>query len=179
MKLGLGTRRTLVLVACGYVLWLIVAQANHYLAPARLYIWVGGLFVTFAALRLPPQEGLGGSFLIGLVLDAVTPVPFGLHAFLFGVAHLVLVRLRHRLAGDVTLVAVTVALLTNLALFLVFTVTRINELPETKASGLRLLMDLITSQCGLVVLAPWYFALQTRALEIAGAGLRVDPAEVI
>jgi hypothetical protein len=38
---------------------------------------------------------------------------------------------------------------------------------------------LITSQCVLVVLAPWYFSLQTRALEIAGAGLRVDAAEVI
>ena len=179
MKISLGTRRTLVLFACGFVLALLIAQANHYLAPARLYIWVGGLFVTFAALRLPSQEGLGASFLIGLLLDASAPVPFGLHAFLFGIAHLVLVRLRHRLAGDVTVVAVTVALLTNLALFLVLTVTRMGEMPETKASGLRLLMDLITSQSVLVVLAPWYFALQTRALEMMGAGLRVDPAEVI
>jgi rod shape-determining protein MreC len=90
VTVSLAHRRTLVLFACGFVLWLLIAQANHYLAPARLYIWVGGLFVTFAALRLPAQEGFNASFLIGLLLDAASPVPFGLHAFLFGIAHLVL-----------------------------------------------------------------------------------------
>lgn len=179
MTLPLAHRRVVVVFGCGLLLWLLVGQINHYLAPARLYIWVGGLFVTYAGLRLPAQEGFTASFLLGLLLDAASPVPFGLQAFLFGIAHLVLVRLRHRLAGDVTLVAVTVALLTNLALFLVLTLSRMDELPQTAASGLRLLMDLVTSQCLLVLLAPWYFALQARALEIAGAGLRVDAAEVI
>jgi cell shape-determining protein MreD len=179
VTLTLAHRRTLVVFGCGLLLWLLIGQANHYLAPARLYIWVGGLFVTFAALRLPAQEGFNASFLLGLLLDAASPVPFGLQAFLFGIAHLVLIRVRHRLAGDVTIVAVTVALLTNLALFLILTLSRMDDLPQTAASGLRLLMDLVTSQCVLVLLAPWYFSLQARALEIAGAGLRVDATEVI
>ncbi len=179
MKLTLGQRRILVLFGCGLVLWFLISQVNHYLAPARLYVWVGGLYVTFAATRLASQEGLYASFLTGLLLDAVAPVAFGLHAFLFGIAHIVLVRLRHRFAGDVTIVAATVALLTNLALFVVFTVTQLGAMGESAAVGLRLLMDLVVSQCVLVLLAPWYFAFQSRALEIVGAGLRVDPAEAM
>jgi cell shape-determining protein MreD len=179
VSLSLPHRRTLVIAACGFVLWLIVSQANHYLAPARLYLWVGGLFVTFAGLRLAPQEGFNACFLTGLLLDAGTPVPFGLHAFLFGIAQLVLVRVRHRFAGEVTIVAVMVALLTNLALFLALSFTRMGHLPDTASAGLRLLVDLAFSQCMLALIGPWYFAFQLRALEITGAGLRVDAGEAI
>lgn len=179
MTLSLPHRRALVIAACGFALWLIVSQANHYLAPARLYIWVGGLFVTFAGLRLAPPEGFNGCFLVGLLIDANTPVPFGLHAFLFGIAQLVLVRLRHRLAGEVTIVAVIIALLANLALFLAMSFTRMGNLPDTAGAGLRLLMDLVISQCVLALLGPWFFALQIRALEITGAGLRAEASETI
>lgn len=179
MTLSLPQRRVLVIFACGFVLWHLVAQANHYLAPARLYIWIGGLFVAFAGLRLQPQEGFNASFLIGLLFDALSPVPFGAHAFLFGIAQLVLVRLRHRFAADEVLVAVTVALLTNLALLLVLAFFRLGGAPDASAAGLRLLMDLVISQCVLALVGPWYFGLQLRALEIAGAGLRAEPTETI
>lgn len=179
MTLSITHRRTLVIAACGYILWQMTGQANHYLAPARLYIWLGGLLVTFAGLRLPAQEGFNACFLIGLLVDAGSPVPFGTHAFLFGIAQLVLVRLRHRFAADETMVAVTVALLTNLALLLVLAFFRLGNAPDASSTGLRLLMDLVISQSVLALLGPWYFALQLRALEYAGAGLRLEAAEPI
>jgi cell shape-determining protein MreD len=171
VTLDVSHRRTLVIVLCGFILLQLVGMSNHALAPARLYLWLGGLFVAFAGLRLPP--------LIGLLLDAVTPVPFGLHAFLFGIAQLVLVRIRHRFAATETLVAVTVALLTNLALFLALAFLYLGDAPEPTAAGLRMLMDLLISQCVLALIAPWFFALQTRALEITGSGLRIEASESI
>jgi rod shape-determining protein MreD len=179
VTLDVSHRRTLVIVLCGFILLQLVGMSNHALAPARLYLWLGGLFVAFAGLRLPPQEGFNASFLIGLLLDAVTPVPFGLHAFLFGIAQLVLVRIRHRFAATETLVAVTVALLTNLALFLALAFLYLGDAPEPTAAGLRMLMDLLISQCVLALIAPWFFALQTRALEITGSGLRIEASESI
>lgn len=179
MTLGIPYRRTLVIAACGFVLWQMTGQANHYLASSRLYIWLGGLLVAFAGLRLPAQEGFNACFLIGLLVDAASPVPFGAHAFLFGIAQLILVRLRHRFAAEETMVAVTVALLTNLALLLVLAFFRLSGAPDAPAAGLRLLMDLLISQCVLALVGPWYFGLQLRALEYAGAGLRVEAAEPI
>lgn len=179
MKLPAGHRRTLIVFACGFVLWQLVGQANHYLAPWGMYLWVGGLFVTFAGLRLPPQEGFNACFLTGLLLDAATPVPFGLQAFLFGIAQLILVRLRHRIAAEETLVAVSVALLTNLGLFLTLAFLRVGEIAPSGAAGLRLLTDLVLSQCVLALAAPWYFALQLRAIESIGAGLRPESVETM
>jgi rod shape-determining protein MreD len=179
MTLGPAHRRSLIIAACGFLLWQLIAQGNHYLAPARLYIWVGGLFVTFAGLRLAAQEGFNACFLLGLLIDAVTPVPFGLHAFLFGIAQLVLLRVRHRFAGTETLVAVTVALLANLALFLVMAFLHLGDAPDPASAGLRMLMDLLISQCVLALIAPWFFALQLHSLEFARAGLRTDSAEPI
>lgn len=176
MKIARSHRRTLALFACTLVLWLLVSQANHYLARWQVYLWIGGLFVTFAGLRLAPQEGFGASFLAGLLLDAVSPVPLGLQAFLFGITHLILVRLRHRLAVEETVVAVSVALLANLGLFLAFSFLRLRDLVPAGSAGVRLLADLAVSQCVLALLAPWYFALQQRALELGGAGLRSEPA---
>ena len=50
-------------------------QLNHYLAPHGAYLFIGGLLVTFAALRLSLRIGLMATLLIGLALDAVEPVP--------------------------------------------------------------------------------------------------------
>lgn len=179
MNVSLSLRRTLVMFGCAWILWQIIAQTNHALAPARLYVWVGGLFVAFAGLRLQAQEGFNACFLIGLLFDSQCPVPFGTHAFLFGIADLILVRLRHRFAATETLVAVTVALLTNLALLVVLSFVRLSEAPDGAATALRLFMDLLISQSVLALVGPWYFALQARALDLAGAGLRIEASEPI
>ncbi|HEX2100095.1 MAG TPA: hypothetical protein VHF69_05510 [Candidatus Synoicihabitans sp.] len=179
MSIGLSLRRTLVIIGCGLILLQIIAQLNHAIAPARMYVWIGGLLITFAGLRLPAQEGFNACFVLGLFMDATSPTPFGLLAFLFGIAHLILVRVRHRVAGDETLVALMIALLVNLALFVALTFTRLADLANAAATGVRLLADLVISQAVLALAAPWYFALQGRALEFVGAGLRGPTSEPI
>ena len=97
MRLSLVTALTLLL------LWTLVAQVNHALAELRVYLFVGSLFVIFAALKLPLRSGLGASLLSGLLCDANSPVDFGTHTLLFAAAHAVVFHLRDRLPRDDTI----------------------------------------------------------------------------
>ena len=79
---------------------------------------------------MPFREGFAASVLGGLLCDAVTPVPFGTHAALFGAAHAVVYNIRERLQRDETAVRVVVALLVNLALFLALSFVRHRGTPR-------------------------------------------------
>jgi rod shape-determining protein MreD len=160
-------RRTLTLFATLIILWTIVAQVNHALAENRVYLFAGGLFVAFAALTQPRRAGLVASVLGGLVCDANTPVIFGTHVLLFAAAHATLFRVRDRVPRDDNISAIIVVLLTNLALFLVFSFTQIHASPAPAAIWPRLISDLLCSQIFLALITPWFFALQVRSLALA------------
>jgi rod shape-determining protein MreD len=160
-------RRTATIFVTLAVLWTIVAQVNHALAPWHIYLWVGGLFVTFGALALPLRAGLAASLLGGLLCDATSGTNFGAHALLFASAHIVIFNVRDRVPRDETIGRVVIALLANLALFLVFSFLQIARLPEPGDAWPRLIFDLLCSQVFLAVIAPWFFAFQSRLLDLA------------
>jgi rod shape-determining protein MreD len=166
-------RRWLITFATTFLLWSLIVQLNHYLAPRGAYLFAGGLLVTFAALRLGLRNGLMATLLTALAVDAIEPVPFGTHLVLFTVMHVVIFRLRTRFPREETLFAVVVALLANLALFLGLSFGVLGSHPAAGAAGMRLFADLLWSQLFLAVVAPWFFALQERALELG----RVDLVE--
>ncbi len=160
-------RRTLVLFATSLLLWALVAQLNDALAIVRVHVFVGALFVVFAALTQPHRPGLAAVFLAGLVCDTHTPVAFGLHALLFAAAHVLLFQVRERLPRDDALSVTVIALLLNLALFLVFSLIQLYGAPAPAAAWRRLVADLVCSQVLLVLVTPWFVALQARALVLA------------
>ena len=161
------------------LLWLLLAEANHYLTPVHIYLFAGGLFVTFAALRLPFRPGLATVLLGGLLCDANMPIASGLRPFAFSLAHVhvllfvvafvAIYRLRDRMARDETLIRVLVAVVANLGLFLGLSFARMAAAPLSGAAWLRLLFDLACSQAVVALIAPWFFALQGRALALARA----------
>jgi cell shape-determining protein MreD len=157
-----------------YVLRALVAEANSALSGLHVWLFAGGLFVAYSALMMPLREGFAASVLGGLLCDSVAPVAFGTHAALFGVAHAVVYNTRERLQRDETAVRVLVTLLLNLALFLALTFARVRVAHGTAASWPRILSDLVWSEAALVLVAPWFFALQTRTLELA----RANPSRV-
>jgi rod shape-determining protein MreD len=161
-------RRFLTLFACSIVLWVIVTQLNHSLSGAHIYLFTAGLFVTFAALTQPFAGGLWVALCAGLVFDANTPVAFGTHLVLFAITHILVFRLRDRVPRNDTASRVIVAVLANLALFIVFSVLQIIRLPTIAANWPRMLLDLVCSQLFIVLVAPWFFALQARALALVG-----------
>lgn len=160
-------RRAVIITLSLILLWAIVAQLNDALSAVRLYVFAGGLFVAFAALTQPRQPGLTAVMLAGLVCDANSPVTFGLHMLLFATAHFILFQLRERVPRDDAVSAIAVVLLTNLALFLVFSFTQIHGSPAPAVTWPRLIADLVCSQIFLALVTPWFFALQAGALAFA------------
>ncbi|HRE80519.1 MAG TPA: rod shape-determining protein MreD [Opitutaceae bacterium] len=167
-------RRPLVLFATLFLLWVLVAQANHELSGFRVTLFLGGLFTVFAAIWLPRTEGLLTVFASGLLFDVGTPVWFGCHALLFSLAHTVIHHFRKRMPRDEAWVSVVVALLANLGIFLGVSFSAFHDLPAPTNVWPRLLTDLLLSQIVLALIAPWFFALQLKAFEITRVVL---PAE--
>jgi hypothetical protein len=164
-------RRALVIAGTQLLLWTVVAQVNHSLSDLHLYVFVGGLYIAFGALTQPPAPGLAGAIAAGLFCDATSPAGLlGTHTLLFAAAHLTVFHVRDRIPRDETASRVVVALLANLALFLVFSFSQVHHSPAPAEVWPRLLADLAVSQIVLTLLAPWFFALQARSLVLG----RVD-----
>ncbi len=172
-------RRVLILTAASLLLVVVLGQLNHYLALWQLHVWCGGLFVAFIALRLGYRTGAVSTFIAGLLLDANAPVPFGTHGFLFLAAHAVVFTLRSRAPRDETVVGVMFALIANLGLFLAVCFLRIDFSLDPGRTWLRVFADLLISQLVLTLIAPWFFAVQTRLLEANGTSLRVGSRHAI
>lgn len=158
------TVRTLTLFGCQLILWAIISQLNNTLSGAHVYLFVAGLYLTFAAVAQPFGSGCAAAILIGAVSDANAPVAFGTHVVLFTLTHVLLCRLRGRIPRDDTVSRVVIAVLTNLGLFLALSLSRMAHSPVIAANWPRLLWDLVCSQLLLTLIAPWFFALQERAL---------------
>jgi len=166
------SNRALLLTIASLLLALLLGQLNHYLATWQVHVWCGGLFVAFAALRLGYRTGATVCFVAGLLLDAGEPVAFGTQGFLFLGAHAVIFNIRARAPRDDTIVGVVVALLANLGLFLAMSFLRIDPVVETARAWLRVFADLLVSQITLALIAPWFFAVQTRLLAFSGTSVR-------
>jgi cell shape-determining protein MreD len=166
------TRTTFIIFACCALFSVCFSQLNHYLAPFHVSVFAGGLLVAFSALRLGFREGWWASFLIGLLIDSSTAVSFGFHGLLFATAHVGVFNLRGRFPREENTFGIIVALLVNLALFFVITVSLIHRSPTPAAMIPRLLVDLLASEVLVLACAPWSFALQERALELCGVSLR-------
>lgn len=166
-------RRTAIVVFLAMLLlWLLVLQLNHYLAVWRVYLFVGGLLVTYAALRLPLRTGLLVTAGVGLLAEAGTGLTPGTQLVLLCAAHALIYHVRDRVPRDQTVTRVLIALLTNLALFLVLSILLVGQGPVPAAMWPRLIFDLACSQVFVALVAPWFFAFQERALELAGATAR-------
>jgi len=157
-------RLTLVTFATLLILWVVVAQVNHALSGTHVYLFVGGLFITYAALQLPLRDGLGAIILAGLLCDSGAPVPFGLHPLLFAAAWAIVFNIRDHLPREETVARVIVALLVNLALFLVISFALVVRGPAPGSVWPRLINDLVWSQVFIALIAPWFFAFQARSL---------------
>ena len=148
------------------LLWAVVSQINHYLAIWHLNLFVGALYLVFSALRLPARGGLLITVLAGLFCDANTPVPFGTHLLLFAVAHALVHKARHRIPAEHPTTQVVIALLTNFGLYIALAVILSVGSPVIGRMWPRMLFDLLLSQLFLLLIGPWFFALQARILEL-------------
>lgn len=168
--------RWLIVFAANLVLWVLVGLANHYLTAfsipffsdfATMHLYVGGLFVTYAALRLDALHGFTATILTALLIDSAEPVPFGTSLVLFGLVHAFLLYGRLRFPREELVFGTVVALLSNLFLFLVLSFLLIGDNPRPADAWLRLFVDLLASQLVIALITPWFLSLQARAHALA------------
>lgn len=158
--------RWLIVTAANLLLWWLVGLANSYLADFAVHLYVGGLFVVYASLRLDRKHGLIAVVLTGLLIDAVEPVPYGTSLLLLGLVHATLLYGRQRFPREGAVFGIVVALLANLFLFIALSFLLVGANPRPAAAWMRIFTDLLVSQLCLLVIAPWFLALQDRAMEL-------------
>jgi rod shape-determining protein MreD len=159
--------RVLTLFMTQLLLWTLLAVINHHLTDWQLYLYTGGLFVTFAGLLMGPREGMAAAILSGFIFDAGSSVTFGQNALLHGIGFLLLFKLRSRLAHEETAVQVVVAIIANILLYLVRFVLLFSQLTSFSGMWSRFLWELVFSSVAVGLLVPWTFALQAKALDFA------------
>ncbi len=159
-------RHNLITFFSQLLLWALLSQINHYLATWHLYLFVGSLFVTLTALRLPLRDGIYATLCAGLLCDANAPVPFGTHMLLFGLTHGLIIKIRSSIPVEQTATQVIIAFVANIALYFALTIVLVAGPLQLGPVLPRLIWDLLISQLVLLLIAPWFFALQTSLLSL-------------
>ncbi len=167
--------RWAIVTLANLLLWWLTGLANHYLAVFHVpllgdwsvYLYLGGLLVTYAALRLDAAHGLTATVLTAFMVDALEPVPFGTSLFLFTIVHCTVLYGRQRFPREGAVFAIVVALLANLFLVIALSFLLVGANPRPGSAWLRIFADLVFSQGAIVLVAPWFIALQDRAMELA------------
>jgi hypothetical protein len=163
--------RWIVIVLANGLLIFLGGQFNHYLAHLPVSMFLGGLCLPVAGLWLRFRPGFIAMFLSGLLLDAARPVPFGSSALLLSALFTCWHSVRTRLPRDGVAPPVIGALLANVALFLVQPLLLGPSAALASATSGRVLTDLLCSQVAIVLLGPWFCALQEQALLLRGVNL--------
>lgn len=162
--------RWIVIVMANGLLAFLGGQFNHYLAHFPVSVFLFGLCLPVAGLRLRFRPGMIAMFLSGLVIDAARPVPFGSSSLILCALYTCWHAVRTRLPRDGVAPPVIGALLANLALFLAQPLL-LGATLAIGASWSRVLVDLLLSQFAVIVIGPWFFALQEQALLLRGVNL--------
>lgn len=160
-------KRALLVFLTLVFLWNLTGLINQGIAGVHLHVFFGGLFVTLAAIALPPLPGLMAVLLAGAICDAHSALRFGTQILLFAVAHALLRQIRDRVPHDDVVGRVAIALLANLGLFLMISFLCVGRSPSAAAFWQRSLVDLLVSQIALGLIAPWFFALQEQTAAYA------------
>jgi rod shape-determining protein MreD len=167
--------RWLIVFLANLLLWWLVGVLNHHLQRfsflwldrVSLHLYVGGLFVVYSALRLDHKHGLIAIVLTGLSIDALEPVPYGTSMILLGFVHATLLYGRRRFPREGAVFGIVVALFANLFLMIALSFLLVGANPRPGSAWLRIFVDLLASQLFLLVITPWFLALQERAMEFA------------
>lgn len=166
--------RWLIVLLANLLLWWLAGLANSYLGRfsflwidyVSVHLYLGGLLVVYGALRLDRKHGLIATVLTGLMIDAGTPIPFGTSLLLLGLVHATLLYGRQRFPREGAVFGIVVALFANLFLIIALSFLLVGANPRPGEAWLRIFVDLLASQLVIVLVAPWFLALQDRAMAL-------------
>jgi rod shape-determining protein MreD len=160
--------RWLIISGGNFILILLTTQLNHYLSSLSLYLFLLGLPISFAGLSLSLRNGIISTAITGLLIDAITPLPYGIHFILCLTSFTIIYVIRSRIPSKENIATIIVTLLTNLVLFFAVTCYVYLSGFNSSFSPLHIVSDLIASQLVLIFITHWFFAFQPALLKICG-----------
>ena len=168
--------RWLIATGGNLLLMYLSLQVNHYLAAIPASVFLFGLPVGFAALRLTLGQGLAASAVTGLFYDTLTPFPLGVALVLFSITFTVIYTVRSQFHREEAFSSIIVALLANLFLFAAFSgvAAAIGGTPGHPAN---LITDLLMSQVLIAVICGWFFSFQIAFLALFGINIGKEQRE--
>jgi len=159
--------RTIALLGANLLLYGLMQGLNNALTPLGLSIYIGGLFIAFPALTLPPLNALIVILLSAFLIDAPLIIPFGTSALLFSFGFYLATLAEQRIHYSLKTLTAVIAFTLNLGLF--FCISLIA--PETSFSNPQqlksLAINLVLSQTLLLIIAPWFLSFQQLLLHWA------------
>lgn len=169
-------RWVVVLLANLLLIWLI-GEANHYLAPFAVHVYLGGLFLTFGILRLQLRQSFLANGATALVLDAMNPLPFGTTFLLLMICHTIVFSIRGQFDRESLRSSLLVALSLNVVLMIALGVITGGRLPDPSIHWGRIVADSTVSLAAVLIVGPWFLALQKSSLASIGIDLDAEQRE--
>jgi hypothetical protein len=174
--------RWLVVTAGNLAFLFGVGQANHCLAAldfgwlrGPFHLFLLGLPVAFAALRLRLVQGLAAVVPTALAFEAALPARPGFFVIACSACFCIALALRGSVSRFAPARALAASLLVNLALVAAISIHAISA--GGAASVARIVTDLLASQAVLVLLTGWFFAWQHALLRLFGFDLEAEPRD--
>jgi hypothetical protein len=175
--------RWLVVFAGNALFLFIVAQLNHHLTRVSLgftnggpvYLFLLGLPVAFAALRLHLAQGLVTVVATALFMEASMPIKPGALMLAAAACFCITIAIRtnfNRFEPSSAMIAAVLINLTLIAALTLFTMPG-----GGTVSLLRIFVDLVISQCVLAAICGWFFAWQLALLRVFGFNLETELSE--
>lgn len=155
----------------------LVAELNHYLTPASLHVYMGGLLLTFSILRLQLRQGILANGVTALVLDAYNPFSFGITFFLILICHTFVFSVRSNFARESIRSGLLVASGINLVLMLAYAILAFDDIPRAGTYWGRMTVDIFLSGIVVLLITPWFLSLQKTALAFIGINLDAEQRE--
>lgn len=168
--------RWLLITGGNLLLLFLTIQLNHYLAAVPVSLFLFGLPIGFAALRLTLPQGLIATALTGLCFDTLTPFPLGSGLLLFSTTFTIIYAARSQFHREEAFSSIIVVLLANLFLFAAFSTIAIVTTGNAGHPA-NLIVNLIVSQLVVTGLTRWFFSFQLALLELFGINIEEEQRE--
>ena len=144
----------------------LLSQLNQTLATVSLFLFINGLLISFPALFLPLGQGMASVVLLSIFYDSGESWSIGTSLAPNLLAFTIIYHVRGRIRHDKRRVFKPVVLLTNLALFIYYTLLAGVRFEFTSQFVFLNLSHLLESQLVLLAVSGWLIDYQKEVLQM-------------
>ena len=167
----LSRNRWLIITIAHYVTLFLFEQLNYYLNIWGIEIMVIAMLLSFSSLSLTHMQGALSLIPIALYLDSHSPLPFGSSLVILIGLHYLIVGFRKQFRREANSIGLSVALISNLAIHLLYTLFALTYLGSEGLDGARIGLNLLGSSLVIGILNPFYSSLLEDLLSLCGIKL--------